>query len=42
MEEKAQFKISDFDLRSIISKIKCPLILMASKSDGLVPFKHLE
>ena len=42
IQEKVKFKVSEFDLRKQIEDISCPLILMASKEDGVVPFSHLD
>ena len=42
IKEKANFHFEDLSLREEIKKIKCPLILLASKADGVVPYHHLE
>ena len=40
LKDKINLKIDDFQLEDTLKQIDCPLILMASRNDGLIPQHH--
>lgn len=42
IEEKANFKFTDLQIRNFAKKISCPVLLLASKEDKLITYHHSE